>query len=189
MDAVKWTDVGTFWATAVQAVVVVIALIVAYVQYKSALRSGRVQLTNDMIKELTSPDMRSAIDRTSANLDYHDDWPDLTVDLRRPGDDPRRMQRESDLFDIANLYSKLAHLYNGNLIDRTMFVSEYGEYTLFICGAVSGVFTVYTQPDYRGLFELARICQGDYRQRGGRYALLRELTIPTDETGRGRPGG
>ncbi len=176
-DAIKWTDVGTFWATAVQAAVVVIALLVAYVQYRAALQGDRVRMTIDVFKDIQSADSQASIERISQNLDPHADWPGLQALLRLPPADAGRVQCEADLWVINNLYSRIWRLYEGSLIDRGMFLSEYDEVSLQICGAVVGASEVYSQPDYEGVFKIGRRCWEHYRQRGGRYPFLRELDI------------
>ncbi|MBV8299012.1 MAG: hypothetical protein JO083_05670 [Candidatus Eremiobacteraeota bacterium] len=181
-DAVKWTDIGTFAATAVQTVVVVVALVVAYFQYRSAVDAGRIQLTIDTFKELKKKALSDAIDRTSAHLHYREDWPALTADLKKAEDDAARIQREQDLFTIANEFSKVWQLYRSSLISRTLYLEEFDELTLFVCGSVSGVYEIYDQPDYKGLFRLAERCKANYIRRKGRYKLLCDLDIPPVES-------
>jgi hypothetical protein len=177
-DAVKWTDVGTFWATAVQAAVVIIALVVAYVQYQAALRGDRVRLTIDVFNDIQSRASQASIGRISQNLDYHDDWPVLQAQLALAETDANRIRLENDLWVVNNLYSRIHSLYRESLISREMFLDEYDEISLQICGAVTGVNTIYTQPDYEGLFAIGRLSRENYRRRNGRYAFLRDLAIP-----------
>jgi hypothetical protein len=176
--------VGTFWATTTQSGVVLIALIVAYVQYRASINDGRVRLTLDTFRELTSSDVCEAIDRVSGDMNYEADWPKLRAALGKVDEeDPERLQCEQDLFTIANMFSKIWRLYERRLISREIYHEEFDEYTLFVCGAVSGVYETYGQPDYRGLFKLADSCQKNYVRRDGRYKRLRTLKIPHDGSG------
>ena len=178
---IKWTDIGTFLATAIQTTVVILAFVVAYYQYRSSVRDTRTERTLRCFADFARE--RPAIESISGHIDFEQDWDVISEQLRKPSDDSERLACEQQLFAIANLFSELALLYRTHLLDRRLLLDEYDEYVLFICGAVSGVYKQFPQPDYRGLFELARYSQVDYRKKGARYSNLADLSIPQDESG------
>ncbi len=180
-EAVKWTDQATAWSSLGQLLLLIAAALIALGQYRSSLADARTSRTLDVFKRIE--EVGEIIDRTSAHLDYEEDWAAIRADLARAEDDALRLGRERDLFTIANLFSKIARMYDTGLISREMFLDEYDEYVLFVYATVSGVYTAYTQPDYRGLFALARRCRENYVRRNGRYDSLK-TPVPDDQATR-----
>jgi hypothetical protein len=167
----------TAWSTLGQAVFVVVGIIVALWQLQSTKNADRSRATDELFKELQNPEVDAAIDRISTCIDPREDCERIAELLQRDAEDPLRLQCESDITKLTNLFERINDQFENQLISRERFINIYDEITLFVCHALSQAHRYFDQADYGPLIKIGRRCQANYIAAAGENKNLIEIKI------------
>lgn len=175
---IKWTDKATAIGTLLQALVVAIGIVVALRQLDQARQSDISKNTDEIYDRLSREDVDQAIGRISQHYNPEDDWDRIQVLLQKIENHAERLQCESDIIKLTNVFERIYDKFNNNLLDKERFLESHDEITLFICLSLLKAHQVYDYPDYGPLFKLARRCRDNYVLAGGQNEYLLRIRIP-----------
>lgn len=177
-EDIRWTDQATAIGTLLQALVVAFGIVVALRQLNQARQSDISKNTDEIYDRLSRSDVDQAIGRISQHYNPEEDWVRIRILLQKIDNHADRLQCESDILKLTNVFERIYDKFRNDLIDKERFLDSHDEITLFICLSLLKAHEGYDYPDYSPLFKLARHYRDNYLLASGQNEHLLRIRIP-----------